>query len=129
MDMLLERGTMALADPKTKILGPANKWTLEPIYKGKDCSIGFVYIPKVELGPCEEHVHHNSIEYLIVVKGSIILNINGRNIRIVKEGECCVVEPGSLHYSKPLTDDTKLAYVCVPSDDDIPPPTGTYEQD
>ena len=124
IDMLLERGTMALKEPWMRDNSLANKWVLEPLYHGKDCSIGFVHIAKVELGPCEPHIHKNSREYLVVVKGSVILNVNGRDVRVVREGECCAVDAGDVHYSKPMTDDTKLAYICVPNDDGIPPPIG-----
>jgi len=93
-----------------------NNWVLEPLHQGKSCSIGFVYIDNVEAGPCEEHIHIDSKEYLIVIQGSIMLNINGQDVRILKKGECGVVGPGELHYSKPLEDNTKLAYLCVPAD-------------
>lgn len=119
IDKLLERGSMALR--RTGIEGSiSNKWELEPIYQGDDCSMGFVHISHVELGPCEEHLHKGAREYLIVVKGSILLNIDGRDVRVVREGECAAIEAGSLHFSKPMSDDTKLAYVCIPRDKDIP---------
>ena len=124
IDLLLERGTLALKNPLVHSDSVANKWILEPLYSGKDCSLGFVHISHLELGPCDAHIHKNSIEYLIVVKGSIILNVDGRDIRVVREGECCAVPAGSMHFSKPMSDDTKLVYICVPEDDDIPPPTG-----
>jgi mannose-6-phosphate isomerase-like protein (cupin superfamily) len=120
IDKLLECGSMALKNPFLKDTEVANKWVLEPLYQQKDCSIGFVHIANVELGQCETHVHKHSIEYLIVVKGRILLNIDGRDVRVVREGECCAVEAGVLHHSKPLTDDTKLVYVCIPEDKNIP---------
>lgn len=124
IDKLLDRGTMALKDCRLSDNSVANKWILEPMYSGPDCSVGFVHIASLELGPCDAHIHKDSIEYLIVVKGSIILNVDGRDIRVVREGECCAVPAGSTHFSKPMSDDTKLAYICVPEDPDIPPPTG-----
>jgi mannose-6-phosphate isomerase-like protein (cupin superfamily) len=122
IDKLLERGTLALKDPHGESATVANTWVLEPLYQNEDCSVGFVHIPHVELGKCETHVHQHSIEYLIVVKGSILLNIDGRDVRVVREGECCAVEAGVLHHSKPLTDDTKLVYVCIPEDKNMPLP-------
>ena len=124
IDMMLERGTMALRDPFTKDTSLSNKWELEPLYQEPDCSIGFVHISHVGLGPCETHIHKESREYLIVVKGSIILNIDGHDVRVVREGECCAIDAGCNHHSKPLTDNTKLVYVCVPKDRDIPSPNG-----
>jgi quercetin dioxygenase-like cupin family protein len=120
IDKMLDRGTLALKDPRVKACSITNSWVLEPLYQDNDCSVGFVHIANVELGPCEAHIHRDAREYLIVVKGSILLNVEGRDIRIVREGECASVEAGSLHHSKPLTDDTKLAYICVPRDMDIP---------
>ena len=119
IDKLLERGTLALRCPGTEA-SIANTWVLDPLYQEDDCSVGFVHIANVEMGPCEPHIHKGATEYLVVVKGSILLNVEGRDVRIVREGECASVEAGSLHHSKPLSDDTKLAYICVPRDKDIP---------
>ena len=122
IDKMLERGTMALRDPFTKDTSLSNKWVLEPLYQAPECAIGFVHISHVGLGPCETHIHKDAREYLIVVRGSIILNIDGHDVRVVREGECCAIEEGCAHYSKPLTDNTKLVYVCVPNDIHIPSP-------
>ena len=95
---------------------PKNNWVMEPLHQGKSCSIGLVYIEDVEAGPCEEHVHIEAREYLIVIEGSIMLNISGRDVRILRKGDCGSVSPGELHYSRPLEPGTKIAYVCVPAD-------------
>ena len=119
IDKMLERGSMALRVPGTDA-SIENKWLLEPLYQGDDCSVGFVHIAHVEMGPCETHVHKGAREYLVVIKGSILLNVEGRDVRVVREGECAAIDAGALHHSKPLSDDTKLAYICVPRDTDIP---------
>jgi len=115
VDMLLDDGSLGIGKG-----GVSNKWLLEPLYHEKDCSIGFVHIAQVELGPCGEHVHPESIEYLIVIKGSILLNIDGMDTRIVKEGGCASIEEGVKHFSRPLESGTKLIYVCVPKDPHLP---------
>ena len=123
IDKMLEHGSMVLKSPMS-VNGNggavSNKWVLEPLYSGTDCSVGFVHIARVEMGECSTHVHKDSREYLIVTRGSILLNIDGRDVRVVHEGECCAVEAGVRHHSKPLTDDTKLVYICIPEDKDIP---------
>ena len=120
IDKMLQRGSLALKRADDSGASIANKWVLEPIYQGDDCSIGFVHIANIQLGECEQHLHKNCREYLVVVKGCILLNVEGRDIRVVREGECCAIESGILHYSKPLVNDTKLAYICVPRDKNIP---------
>ena len=110
IDALLEAGDMK------KRNGDNDGWTLNPIYHGEYCDIGFVHISSVSAGRCPDHIHENSIEYLIVVRGSILFNVGGRDLRVIKEGEIGVVPANQVHHSKPLTDDTKLVYVCVPKD-------------
>ena len=125
VDKMLELGHVVL-----KISGKTptdstelNGWILEPLYQQEDCSIGFKYTPHKTTGPFETHVHPVSKEYYIVVKGSILLNINGQNVRIVKESECCTVDKGDLHHCTPLSDDTKFIYICIPEDINFPSPT------
>lgn len=120
IDAMLSRGSLALKLHNTPTDSLMNKWVLEPLHEDKDCSVGLVHIEKAEFGPCETHVHKKSREYLIVVSGKILLNINGRDIREVNVGECCAIDSNVLHYSRPLTDDTKMVYVCVPRDEDMP---------
>jgi mannose-6-phosphate isomerase-like protein (cupin superfamily) len=115
IDKLLERGSLVLKEKK----GVGNKWVIHPIYQEEDCSLGFVDIEDVGAGPCEPHVHINSKEFLIVIHGSILLNIDGRDVRIVKEGECASIPANSTHYSRPLEDNTRLIYACVPTDRDM----------
>ena len=121
IDKMLEKGTMELNKPLKKTAGDVTKrWILQPLYEDKSCSVGLVHVPTMDLGQCETHVHPGSIEYLIVVKGKIMFNLEGRDMRIVREGEIAVVGVGQKHYSKPLTDDTSMVYVCVPRDSNIP---------
>ena len=115
IDMLLTEGSLEFGRG-----GVSNKWQIQPIYEDKDCSMGLVHIDKVESGPCEEHIHPGCREYLIVVKGSVLLNVEGRDVRVVNEGECAAVGAGIAHFSRPLEDGTKLAYITVPNDTTIP---------
>ena len=110
IDALLEAGDIK------KRNGDNSGWTLEPLYSKEDCDLGFVHIDKIEAGRCPDHIHEDSVEYLIVVSGEILFNVEGRDLRKVKEGEVAVVPAGLSHHSKPLADNTKLVYVCVPKD-------------
>lgn len=96
-----------------------NLWILESLFDDGSCSVGFVNIDNKDIGPCKPHIHYDSKEYLICISGSFLLNINGNDVRTITEGECGVVIPGELHYSKPLHDNTKIVYVCVPADKDM----------
>ena len=111
IDALLHSGKFSIGNRALK-----NNWVLEPFHQGRSCSVGFVHINDKKAGPCEEHIHDMAKEYLIVVSGSVMLNINGSDVRILEVGDCGVVGPGDLHYSRPLEDNTKLVYVCVPAD-------------
>jgi quercetin dioxygenase-like cupin family protein len=110
IDMLLELGEF------TSEYGVEGKWVLEPLFDNSQCSVGLVDIGKKALGPCKPHVHAQAKEYLICVSGSFIVNINGNDVRTLKEGDCAVIHPGDMHYSKPLMDNTRIVYVCVPAD-------------
>jgi len=110
IDALLEAGDIK------KRNGDNSGWTLEPLYSGEECDMGFVRIDKVEAGRCPDHIHEESVEYLVVLRGEILFSAGGRDLRVVREGEMAKVNAGEVHNSKPLVDDTKLAYICVPKD-------------
>ena len=97
-----------------------NPWVIRPLFENDNCSVGIVNIRTASQIPCDEHIHPESKEYLIVTKGILLLNINGKDVRTVECGECAVIPAGTLHYSSPLTSDTEIAYVCVPKDVKIP---------
>ena len=59
---LLERKTLV-----TDLREACKNWLLQPFYENDKCSAGIVYISKKELGPCEEHVHPESVEFLIII--------------------------------------------------------------
>ena len=111
IDKLLDAGSLEIRE-----FGKGNKWQLEPLHNGEDCNVGFVHIEEVEYGPCEPHIHSFAKEYLIVISGSVMLNIEGVDVRVLKTGDCGVVFEEQLHYSRPLEPGTKLLYVCVPAD-------------
>ena len=110
IDLLLKLGEF------TSSSNIEGKWRLEPLYSNHNCSLGMVHIDNKTLGPCKPHIHDDVKEYLICTCGSFVLNINGNDVRTLVEGDCAVVNPGEIHYSKPLCDNTHMAYVCVPCD-------------
>jgi mannose-6-phosphate isomerase-like protein (cupin superfamily) len=110
---------LSAGDIKSVGVNGTSRWVLDPLYQDGDCSIGFVYCSDVSVGDFPEHIHEDSKEYLIVVKGRIILNIDGENCREIGEGGCASIPAGAVHHSKPLEPDTKLAYICVPCDKNL----------
>ena len=96
------------------------KWYVESIHNDSVCNIMFGIFPgdpvNGDSGNSIPHYHKNNKEYLICVKGSALLNIEGGFVRKLKIGDCALVNPGETHYSKPLEKDTKLLAICVPAD-------------
>jgi len=111
---MIKTGNLALPG------GTDNPWVIDPMYENKDCSVGMVRVKSLNQAPCDMHVHAESIEFLIVTKGELALNIENKVVRIVRAGECASIPKGVQHYSHPLTGDTEFVYVCVPRDADIP---------
>jgi quercetin dioxygenase-like cupin family protein len=112
---MIETGDISLPDNRDD-----NSWVITPIFENTDCSVGTVRIQSSSLRACAPHVHEQSTEYLIVTRGSLLLNIEGRNVRVVAVGECASIPPGIEHSSYPMTEDTEFVYVCVPRDYGIP---------
>lgn len=106
-------------DIKTTGENGTSRWELDILYQKEDCSMGFIYCDDLKAGKFPDHVHKKAKEYLIVVRGKIILNMHGENFRELVEGECASIPAGVVHHSVPLVPGTKIAYVCVPYDKDI----------
>jgi mannose-6-phosphate isomerase-like protein (cupin superfamily) len=88
------------------------------VYADDKCSFGFASC-SAEGGVFPEHIHDGVHEYLICITGSFMETFgpNGKDgIRIVKEKECVSVPPNILHSSKPLENNTRLVYICIPRD-------------
>lgn len=128
IDTLLSIGSIFIKDKSTlkDIEGKYEKrWMVEVLYNLGDCTIGFASCSETE-GVFPEHIHRNVQEYLICVRGSLIETFGSGGIdgmRIVKTGECISIPANTSHSSKPLEADTKIVYVCVPSDLTIPDPS------
>lgn len=58
------------------------------------------------------HCHNDSIEYLIITKGTILIKMGG-GIRIMHKGECAAIGIGVEH-SVTATEDSELLAICVP---------------
>lgn len=112
-----------LEDKKIHLSGENgdDTWKLEVLYQKPECSIGFVECANASYaGSFPEHIHSDSVEYLICVRGSALFVMEGGVQRILNEGDCASIPPNREHFSKPLEDGTKIAYVCVPHDKSIP---------
>lgn len=113
---LIQEGSVLLSKGK---VGDATKWVIQPLYQKNDCSLGFARCEKKDYGDYPDHVHCDAKEYVVCVRGSAVFYINGLAMRAIKEGECVSVPIGIQHKFKPLVDDTKLFYICVPADKTI----------
>jgi len=92
------------------------EWKLTPLHQDSACCIGFVDIETADAGRCPDHIHEGCIEYLIVLRGKVLFNLDGVDLRILKAGDIASVPPNVKHHSKPLEDQTRLLYVTVPAD-------------
>ena len=94
------------------------KWAIEILYNLGDCTIGFASCSDLE-GVFPNHIHKDVHEYLICVRGSFVetfMTDNTENVRIIKTGECASIPAGMIHSSKPIDSDTKMVFICIPSD-------------
>lgn len=114
---LIQEGAVLLSKGK---IGNATKWVIQPYYQKEDCSFGFARCEKKDYGDYPNHAHCKETEYVICVRGSAVFYINGLAMRVLREGECVAIPVGIAHKFKPLVDDTKLFYICVPADKTIP---------
>lgn len=73
-------------------------------------TLGIYHIKDVEY---PEHCHKESVEYLIVMKGSFLIKF-GRGSRIVAKGECVSLNIGCLHTCTALENESEILAICVP---------------
>jgi len=95
-------------------------WSIEEVYTGEECNFGFAYSDADGKASFPEHVHTGSVEYLICVKGRVLLDMNDKVTRVLNVGDCASIPPGIPHNTKPLEPASKLVYVCVPPDETFP---------
>jgi len=62
-----------------------------------------------------KHKHENSIEYLIVTSGSVLISTTNFS-RKLDVGECSSIKCEDLHEVKSLVKQTKLIAICVPAE-------------
>jgi quercetin dioxygenase-like cupin family protein len=95
---------------------PFTNWDVNILNAKQNCSIGVVNINTVDTGPCESHMHKDSKEFIIVVAGKLLLNIEGTYIRTLTIGDCATINFGQIHYVSALVDNTSFIYICIPED-------------
>jgi quercetin dioxygenase-like cupin family protein len=59
------------------------------------------------------HKHNLNVEYVIVTRGSFMINIAG-TCRLMKRGECAAFPKGVVHSGESMEDDTQVLAICVP---------------
>jgi quercetin dioxygenase-like cupin family protein len=62
-----------------------------------------------------EHLHEDSIEYLICISGSFSVSF-GKYIRILKIGECVSLPKKAAHSVTALEDNSQMMGICVPEE-------------
>jgi mannose-6-phosphate isomerase-like protein (cupin superfamily) len=118
IDLLLKEKEILIRD-KTKVEDLGKHWTIKTIVQNEDCTMGFAYCDDPNANEFPDHIHEESIEYLICVRGSFMECFNAIGVRVVRPGECVSIPKGVIHRSKALEPNTVLAWVCVPSDKKI----------
>lgn len=94
----------------------SNSWSIKEMYSGDECNFGFAYSDDKGEFSFPSHVHMDSIEYLICVRGRVLLNILDMATRILNVGDCAAVPKNVVHNTTPLEPASILVYVCVPPD-------------
>lgn len=60
-----------------------------------------------------DHAHSDSIEYLIITRGKVLLKIEGVP-RIMVKGDCASLPIGVRHSVTAIEDDSRILGICVP---------------
>jgi len=62
------------------------------------------------------HIHKNSIEYLVVIKGKFLLKID-EEVRSMVKGDCASIPLGVKHSCVSLEDDSQIIGICIPPEE------------
>ena len=60
-----------------------------------------------------KHEHNDSIEHLMVIKGSFSIDIDGYKC-VISKSDCITILPRSTHTAIALEDDSQMIGVCIP---------------
>jgi len=122
VDVLLHEGILGTERDENNIYFQKDMiGFLTLLYQEEDCSVGFVDYRKKLKEDKENiplHQHFDSIQYIIVVKGSVLLKLlnNHEITRVMKVGECASIPLGINHKTIPLEEDSKIFFICIPKD-------------
>lgn len=89
-----------------------NTIDLTTIYQNNEITITYG-IWKFAHHAMPEHIHHDSLEYLICTKGSVAIKI-AENIYTLKVGDYFMIAKGINHLVTSLEDDTMVFAICIP---------------
>ena len=110
LNSLLEAGEAKLFNGKLNF----NKVEIKTIHAERaSISIG---IWKKQGDRYPNHVHENTIEYLICTKGSFGLSLP-HGYRIINYKDCASIPENMIHSVVALEDDSEMIGICVPSDE------------
>lgn len=93
-------------------------WLLEPLKHDGQISVGIMEAKNMAI-KSRHHVHQDCWEYIIVIEGEIMPYVKDIALKILKKGECFSVPPNTSHYTKPLTQNTKVICITIPGDSSL----------
>ena len=116
IDDLLNKG--AIIPKNNTSLDSGEMWILDTIYQEHHCTIGFASCKDIN-GVFPEHIHLDVVEYLICLEGKFAERFGKEGeygVQILNVGDIVTIPADTVHSSKALVENTKLAFICVPAD-------------
>ena len=106
------------SNPEANVVPVADGFFLNPdlslvtVFQSAETTVSVATFVKAGV-PFASHQHAVSLEFVIVIKGSVIFRIDGA-CRKMTRGECASVPLGSEHSCVSLEPDTVALAICVP---------------
>ena len=102
----LTKGKDGVLEDKTQSMSRTNLWN-------NGASVGFSILKKKGV-TFPKHIHE-SVQYLICLKGLCSVSIGG-SIRILESGGCCAIPPRVVHSVMAMEENTEIIDVVVPKE-------------
>ena len=90
-----------------------NNIEIRSIYQDDTLNI-VVGLYKFDKTTFHEHVHENSVEYLIVTKGEFLVKFGNNTSRELKRGDLAVIKQNEKHTVIALEDNSEMFAICIP---------------
>jgi mannose-6-phosphate isomerase-like protein (cupin superfamily) len=120
IDQLLDEGLLTInkdtacefSDGGKRLVG------LKPLLNKEECYVAFGTFPEAG-ATFPPHLHYGCMEYFIVVKGSMVIDLGQGVRRIMKERSCAAVEENMMHFIESLEPNTEYVVISIPLDKHI----------